>query len=34
VVRVLDVFLQLGLTQVNFEGAMAPLSSSEGGHGP
>jgi hypothetical protein len=33
VVRVLDAFLQLGLTQVNFEGAMAPVSASEGGSG-
>jgi hypothetical protein len=33
VVRVLDTFLMLGLTQINFEGAMAPLSASEGGSG-
>jgi hypothetical protein len=33
VVRVLDVFLTLGLTQVNFEGQMAPLARSEGGSG-
>jgi hypothetical protein len=33
IVRVLDVFLTLGLTQVNFEGQMAPMSISEGGSG-
>lgn len=31
VVRVLDTFLALGITTVNFEGAIAPLTSSEGG---
>jgi hypothetical protein len=34
VIRILDCFIEAGLTQVHFEGTEAPLSRAEGGHGP
>jgi hypothetical protein len=34
VMRILDSFLEAGVTDVNFGGAPAPLPKKAGGHGP
>jgi len=34
VMRILDSFLEAGVTEVNFGGAAAPLPKAKGGHGP